>query len=277
MCRTASAATGLAGHDTVNSQDSVMRLILLALCLAAGGVASAQPTVVSVAGTLTVGSSQSRVSGSGRIIDDVRTPGAFSAIKVSGPIEVELRASEREQVSIQFDDNLVGLVETRIDGSLTPTLEIRLQPGANFRSADSPRVTVQFKSISALDISGSGDVHADAIRGRVFAVAIAGSSDVKIDRLDVETLGVSIAGNGDFMALGRAAEQGFSIAGSGDIRADNLVGQAVKVRIAGSGDAHVHAEQTLTVSIAGSGDVVYRGTPTIKKSIAGSGEVRKAH
>jgi len=90
-------------------------------------------------------------------------------------------------------------------------------------------------------------------------------------------LGVSIAGSGDFTAVGRAAEQGFSIAGTGDINADNLVGQTVKVRIAGNGDARVHAEQMLTVSIAGSGDVVYRGTPVIKKSVAGSGEVRKAH
>lgn len=253
-----------------------MRLLFLTLCLALGSAAAAQPVAVPAAGTLTVGTSGSRVSGSGNMVDEVRTPGAFSAVRISGPIDVQLRASEREQVSVHFDDNLLGFVETRMGSDSTPTLEIRLQPGASFRSAENPRVTVEFKSISALGVNGSGDVQADAVRGPLLAVSIAGSGDVKIDRLDVDVLGVAIAGSGDFTAAGRAAEQGFSIAGSGDINADNLVGQTIKVRIAGNGDARVNAEQMLTVSIAGSGDVLYRGTPMIKKSIAGSGEVRKS-
>lgn len=263
-------------HDGTIPSGDVMRLLFLTLCLALAGTAAAQPAAVPAAGTLSVGSSGSRVAGSGKTADEVRTPGAFSAIKISGPIDVELRSSEREQVRVHFDDNLLGVVETRVSGDATPTLEIRLQPGASFRSADNPKVIVEFKSISALGVAGSGGVHADAIRGKLLAVSLSGSGEIKIDRLDVDVLGVSIAGSGDFTAFGRAAEQGFSIAGSGDINADNLVGQAVKVRIAGNGDARVHSEQMLTVSIAGSGDVVYRGTPTIKKSIAGSGEVRKA-
>jgi hypothetical protein len=241
------------------------------------GAATAQPVAATAAGTLVVGSTSNRVAGSGRKVDDLRTPGAFSAIRINGPIDVELKAAEREQVTVRFDDNLVSLVETQVTGDATPTLEIRLQPGANFRSADSPKVIVEFKSISSLSLSGSGDVHADAVRGPLMAVSISGSGDVKIDRLDVDVLGVAVAGSGDFTAAGRAAEQGYSIAGSGDIQARNLVGQTVKVRIAGSGDAQVHAEQMLTVSIAGSGDVVYRGSPVIKKSVAGSGEVRKAN
>jgi hypothetical protein len=254
-----------------------MRTLLLTLCLVLAGPAVAQSVAAAAAGALVVGSSGNRIAGSGRTVDDVRTPGSFSAIRISGPIEVELRASEREQVTVRFDDNLVSVVETQVTTAATPALEIRLQPGASFRSAGSPKVIVEFKSISSLSLSGSGDVHADAVRGPLMAVSVAGSSDVKIDRLDVDVLGVSIAGSGDFTAAGRAAEQGYSIAGSGDIKAENLVGQTVKVRIAGSGDARVNAEQMLTVSIAGSGDVIYRGTPVIKKSVAGSGEVRKAN
>lgn len=254
-----------------------MRALFLTLCLVLAGNAAAQTVAATAAGTLVVGSTSNRVTGSGRTIDDMRNPGAFSAIRISGPIDVELKASEREHVTVRFDDNLVSLVETHVTTDATPALEIRLQPGASFRSAGSPKVIVEFKSISSLAQSGSGDVHADAVRGPLMAVSVSGSSDIKIDRLDVDVLGVSIAGSGDFTAAGRAAEQGYSIAGSGDIKTENLVGQTVKVRIAGNGDARVHAEQMLTVSIAGSGDVVYRGTPVIKKSVAGSGEVRKAN
>ncbi len=253
-----------------------MRLLILTLGILWGGSSLAQFGAAPVAGTVIVGSASSRIDGSGRRADDVRALEPFSAVKVDGPIDVELKASDREQVTVNFDDNLLQLVETRVVAAASPTLEIRIQPSAGFKSSRKPKVTIEFKSISALSLRGSGDAHADVLRGPLLAISISGSSDVKVDLMDVDVLGVSIGGNGDFAATGRADEQGFSIAGSGDVLAGELVGQTVKVRIAGSGDVRVHAQQMLDVAIAGAGDVLYRGSPVIRKSIAGSGEVRKA-
>lgn len=254
-----------------------MRFLLPILLLALAAPAVAQPASVAVAGTLIVGPSGSRIDGSGRVTDDVRALPSFSAVRINGPIDVQLKATGREQVTVQFDDNLTSLVETRVTGEPTPTLDIRLQPGAAFKSRRVPKVIVEFKAISELSQQGSGEVTADTLSGTLLAISMAGSGDLSIGRVEVDVLGVAMAGSGDFKVSGRAAEQGYSIAGSGDVHAGDLVGQTVKVRIAGSGDARVHAEGVLTVAIAGSGDVIYRGTPTIKKSIAGSGEVRKAH
>jgi hypothetical protein len=254
-----------------------MRLLLLTLLLALASPSFAQPVPVMLAGTVVVGPSGSRIDGSGRVTDEVRALAPFSAIRINGPIDVQLKASGREQVTIHFDDNLTGLIETRVVEGTTPTLDMRVQPGAGFKSRHAPKVTVEFKAISELSQNGSGEVVADTLSGPLLAISMSGSGDMRIRRVDVKVLGVSISGSGDFTAAGQAAEQGYSIAGSGNARAGDLVGQSVKVRIAGSGDARVHAESVLTVSIAGSGDVIYRGTPVIKKSIAGSGEVRKAH
>ncbi|HQR20963.1 MAG TPA: head GIN domain-containing protein [Burkholderiaceae bacterium] len=252
-----------------------MKILLLLLGFCVSGAALAQP-LVPIAGTVTVGTPGSRIDGSGRQADEVRTVGPFSAIRVNGPIDLVLKASEREQVTVRFDDNLLAFIETRIVGDAVPTLDIRVLPEAGFRSSRPPKVIVEFRSIEALSMRGSGDVVADSVRGKVLAVAIAGSSDVKFESMDVDVLGVSIGGSGNFAATGRAADQGYSIAGSGDVNAIDLVGQTVKVRIAGSGDARVHATQRLDASVAGSGDVIYRGDPVIRKSIAGSGEVRRA-
>lgn len=254
-----------------------MRLVLLTLMIALAGTSFAQPVPVMLAGTVIVGSSGNRTDGSGRVTDEVRTLPPFSAVRISGPIEVQLKASSREQVTIHLDDNLTGLIETQVVGAATPTLDIGIRPGAGFKSRHAPKVIVEFKAISELSQQGSGDVNVDVVSGPLLAVSMSGNGDVRIGRIEVNVLGVAISGSGDFTAAGRADEQGYSIAGSGDVRAADLVGQSIKVRIAGSGDARVHAESLLTVSIAGSGDVIYRGTPMIKKSIAGSGEVRKAH
>jgi hypothetical protein len=253
-----------------------MKLLILLFGFWAAGNALAQASTWPLAGTVTVGLPGSRIEGSGRQADEVRSIGTFSALRTSGPIDVVLRAADREQVTVQFDDNLLALIETRVVGETVPTLDIRILPGASFKSSRPPKVIVEFRSIEALTLRGSGDVTADNLRGKMLAVSIAGNGDVKIGRLEVEAVGVTIAGSGDFAAAGRAAEQGFSISGSGDINAADLVGQKVKVRIAGSGDVRVYAEQMLDVSVAGSGDVIYRGTPVLRKSVAGSGDVRKA-
>jgi Putative auto-transporter adhesin, head GIN domain len=253
-----------------------MRLLTFLFGFLLAGAALAQASALPLAGTVIVGSTGSRVDGSGRQVDEVRSLGPFSAVRANGPIDIVLKAAEREQVTVHFDDNLVAFIETRVLDETIPTLDVRVLPGAGFKSSRPPKVIVEFRSIESLALRGSGDVYADALRGKMLAVSIAGSGDVKIDKLDVDVLGVSIGGSGDFAAAGRAGEQGFSIAGSGDINAANLVGQTVKVRIAGSGDVRVHAEQLLDVAVAGSGDVIYRGAPVLRKSIAGSGEVRKA-
>lgn len=253
----------------------MMRLLILLLSCCVAAAAPAQ-SLAPLTGTVIVGSAGSRVDGSGRQVDQVRSLGPFSAVRAAGPIDIVLKAGDREQITVHFDDNLLSFVETRIMGEAVPTLDIRILPGAGFKSSRPPKVIVEFRSIEALALRGSGDLVADTVKGKVLAVSIAASGDVKIDKLDVDVLGVSIAGSGDFTATGRAAEQGLSIAGSGDINAADLVGQTVKVRIAGSGDVRVHAEQMLDVSVAGSGDVIYRGAPVVRKSIAGSGDVRRA-
>ena len=234
----------------------------------------AQPAAP-LAATVTVGSAGNRIEGSGREIDDVRQIGPFSAVRANGPIDLVLKTAERERVTVHFDDNLAPFIETRVTGDGVPTLDIRVNPTAGFRSAKPPRVIIEFRALSALSLRGSGDVRVDSVRGPMLAISISGSGDVRIDHLDVDVLGVSIGGSGDFTAAGRAEDQGFSIGGSGDVMASELVGQRVKVRVAGSGDVQVHAEQMLDVAIAGSGDVLYRGTPVIRKSVAGTGDVRR--
>ena len=249
-----------------------MRRALLSSAVFAGALALLQAPA---GATVTSGSSGAkRVEGSGNLVDQARTVGSFSAIKVTGPMDVQLKAGDQEQVSVRFDDNLQPMIETVVTEGKTPTLEIRIARDAAFRARKAPVVSVTFKRLEALSLSGSGEVRADRIQSPALAIAIAGSSDVRIDQVDTDTLGVSVAGSGDFTAAGRADTQGIRIAGSGDVRTKGLIGKVVKIAIAGSGDAQVHANETLEVTIAGSGDVIYEGSPKITQKIMGSGNVR---
>lgn len=237
--------------------------------------AAAQTVIAPLAATVSVGSDSVRVSGSGRMASEERAVESFGAVRVDGPVNVELKASQREHVTVRFDDNLVSMIDVRVVPGSVPVLLIGVVDKAAFRSSNAPTVVVEFKMLSEISLRGSGDLHADLVRGPILAISSSGSGDVKLDAVELDVLGVAIAGSGDFTAAGRASEQGFSIAGSGDINVARLVGRTVKVRIAGSGDARVNAEEMLDVSIAGTGDVLYKGNPSIKRRIAGTGELRR--
>jgi hypothetical protein len=256
-----------------------MKTALLALvgCLAAmpasGGSTPGPPTVLAI---FTVGDRSERVQGSGRIVEDRREVAAFGAIHQLGPVDVQLKAAERDSVTVRADDNIAALITTRVTGGERPALEIGLQPGAAFRTARTPVVIVEFRALSELVIRGSGDVHADRIVTDDFALSMLGSGDVKIDWLQSKRLAAVLVGSGDLVVGGQAEHQAYRISGSGDVRAGELEGRSVQISIAGSGNARVHATETLDVSIRGSGDVLYQGDAKVTRSIRGSGEVRKA-
>ena len=62
---------------------SLTLCLFLTLGLLLAGTAKAQTAAATAAGTLVVGSTGNRIAGSGRTVDDMRTPGAFSAIRSS--------------------------------------------------------------------------------------------------------------------------------------------------------------------------------------------------
>jgi hypothetical protein len=239
-------------------------LSLAAGLLAAGAAAAAESTSI-VVGT------GSRVIGSGKVIEEVRPVTGFGGLVVNGPVDVQLKASSAERVTVRADDNILPLIETRIeDGKLV----VGTTRGASFRTRNPLRVTVEFTSMSVLAVNGSGDVRADRLRAQLLDVTIRGSGDVAIDAVESDAVALLIVGSGDFTASGRAASLGVSVSGSGDVNTENLVARDVGILISGSGDAKVHATETLQVTIAGSGDVRYRGQPKVTKKIAGSGDVR---
>ena len=234
---------------------------------------AAAPMTVAV---VTVGSGD-RVKGSGRIVEDRRPLSGFVAVHLNGPVDVELKASNRDGVTVRADDNIAPLIETRVSGGDRPALEIGVAEGRSFRASRSPVVVVEFRAISELVMRGSGTVRADRIAAEDFALSMTGSGDARINDLQAARFAAVLAGSGDLAVSGRADEQAYRLSGSGDVSAGRLEGRSVQVSISGSGDAVVRASETLDATIAGSGEVGYRGSPRVTQRIRGSGKVHKLH
>jgi hypothetical protein len=246
--------------------------VIAALVAAPGPAVAADPPLT--VATFTVGTGE-RVTGSGRIVEDRRSLAGFMAIHVIGPIDVQLKAADRDSVTVRIDDNIAPLIETRVSGGDRPALEIGVAAGASFRTSRTPVVIVEFRALSELVIRGSGDVRADRIAADDFTLSMTGSGNARIDNLQATRFAAVLSGSGDLIVNGRADEQAYRLSGSGDVSAGRLEGRRLQVSIAGSGDAIVNASETLDATIAGSGDVAYRGSPRVTQRIRGSGSVQK--
>ena len=256
-----------------------MKISLVALTALLGALVSASAPALATNRPLTIAGvtfgTGEHVKGSGRVVDDRRALSGFVAVHLTGPVDVQLKASDHDSVTVHTDDNIAPLIETRTTGGDRPTLEIGVASSASFRTARTPVVIVEFRAISELVLRGSGDVRADRIVSEDFTLSMTGSGDARIDALQATRFAAVLAGSGDLVVNGRADEQAFRLSGSGDLAAGRLEGRRLQVSIAGSGDAVVYATETLDVTIAGSGDVAYRGSPRVTQRLRGSGSVHK--
>jgi hypothetical protein len=216
------------------------------------------------------------VRGSGRIATERRTVTGFERISISGSFEVEIHQGTQEGVELTGDDNLLALVETKVEGPAgAATLKIGPKSDAQLETTRPIRVGIDLVRLSAIGLGGSGSVAAQNLRVAKLGVAIGGAGSVALPGLEAERLVVDIGGSGRIGADGRAAELRVSIGGSGTCALPQLMVGDARIDIAGSGKAEVNVSQQLSISIAGSGLVRHTGAAVPKVNIAGSGSVRR--
>ncbi len=208
--------------------------------------------IVAAIGLGCVQMEQPRIVGSGVVKSEARQVEAFDKVTIDGSADVTITAGGPFQVSVETDDNVLPVIETKVRGD---TLVI--SSSQSYSTKRKVQVTISVPELNGISIRGSGDVGIKGIKSEAFSA--------------------SIAGSGDVTAAGAAQHLDASIRGSGDLNLADLQAQSATVSIAGSGDVTVNASDELSVSIAGSGDVRYKGAPQkLNKSIAGSGSVRQA-
>jgi hypothetical protein len=233
-------------------------------------VAGALATVL--AATAVVSIAADTVSGNGTLRRQDRPLAAFTGVELGVPAEVEVRLGSPQSVSIETDENLLALIETRIeDGTL------KIQPvrrGLKLKTRQL-RIVVTAPEIRALAIGGSGVMRAERLQAATISLDIAGSGTIDVKQLQADSLELEIGGSGSVRLAGTAGRFELEIAGAGEVDAARLKSDQVVVSVAGSGDAVVWAVSALKVSVAGSGDIRYWGDPKTRSSVAGSGNLQR--
>ena len=218
-----------------------------------------------------------QVKGNGNIVTEERSVGEYDAVSLAGSFDVELIDGREGNLTLKGDENLLEYLITEVkDGKLV----IKVKKGYYLKSSSwksgSIQITVPVEEISAVSMSGSGDIIGKkTLRADSFEASMSGSGDIELD-LDATDVKASISGSGDMVLSGSASSLDVRISGSGDIKAYDLVADDVEVLVSGSADAEVTANKSLRARVSGSGDIHYKGNPEkVDSKTSGSGDVTK--
>ncbi len=221
---------------------------------------------------------------------------AFSKLEIGGSFDAVLRQGNETSVKITAENIDTKKILTESDGN---TLRVSLEKGYyhNIRI----KVEVTYKSLDAIDKSGSGNLSCESdlssasdfdlnssgsgnitIKGKIKAtgqasISRSGSGNMKLTGLQAEGIHMNFSGSGNFSVdEGNAKTQTIHLNGSGNVSAYGLKTETCSAVVSGSGDIEVSVSSSLEAQITGSGNIDYRGDAQVKKiEVHGSGRIDK--
>ena len=213
------------------------------------------------------------VTGSGKVIKEERDVEGFTNVKLSGLGTVEIKLGDKEELTIQAEDNLMEYLKTEMSGN---TLEIGLKENTYIRPQKPVKFILTVKKIDSITVSGSGKVLVPNLSQKKFEASISGSGVVTAGKLILDELIMGISGSGDVsISDGMVGKQVVNISGSGNYKARNMSSAEANIEISGSGDTVVNVVEYLKAEVSGSGSIDYYGSPIIDEKVSGSGEINK--
>jgi Putative auto-transporter adhesin, head GIN domain len=230
--------------------------------------------------------------GNGRVTTQTRNVSAFTGVVSNGDFDVNIYPGEEYGVIVEADENLMGLIITRVSGG---ELIIETRHGDCLRSSENIRITVSLPDLNHIDLNGSGNVWCDTLSTQDLEVDLDGSGTIRCNSLIVPNMDFDMSGSGkieadgtftkvrtvidgsgEVMLSGASQIADFYISGSGIITAGELFTGTCHADITGSGTIYAWVKDLLEVNISGSGIVYYYGdSPVVNTHITGSGQVIK--
>ena len=210
---------------------------------------------------------------------ETRSVAPFHRIDIGGSADVRLVQGDAEWIEIEVPAGSTAVDAAVRDGTLA--VSGREGPrsfvwmfGSGGRHP-SPRITIHFRTLDAIALSGAVKLDAPALRTDTLSIAASGGSSLRIARLEATRLRVAGSGALDARIAGRVVDEAVSISGAGAYRADHLRADHATVDVSGVGKVVLHADKTLRATISGAGSIEYLGDPEVSQHVSGIGRVRR--
>jgi predicted small secreted protein len=211
------------------------------------------------------------VTGSGRLITQVRNVSGFTTVTFAGLGELSITQGTTEGLSIEAEDNIMPRILTEVkNGALTISFDRE-----NWQDMVNPTKTIKYtlkvKNLNGLDLSGVGNVTLPKLQVDKLTIKVSGAGGITIGQISASAITCTLSGAGNVDLTGKATSQTITLNGFGNYNGGSLDSSSATVVLTGAGNATVWARETLNVKISGAGSVSYYGSPKVTKDITGVG------
>jgi hypothetical protein len=192
-----------------------------------------------------------RVSGSGNSASERREVAGFREVEVSGVFQVEIVAGKDYSVEVQADDNILTLIETKVNGE---TLQIELAQSIKPKSEMIVRISAP--NIERIQSSGAAKITASGIKNEQFSIDTSGASKINLS--------------------GETAKLDIDVSGASKIDAEQLSAAAVNIDSSGASKIAVNATNEIRTQASGASVITYTGDPkTVDNHASGASSITK--
>jgi hypothetical protein len=224
-----------------------MKNILLAVALIFINIASdAQQTIVNDANA-----------------EQRQLTGSFTAIKVSGGIDLYISQSATEALAVSASEQkYIDDIKTVVENGV---LRIYYDSKIRWTKGNKKlKVYLSFKNIERLEANGSSDVHvAGIIAVPSLSLDMNGASNFK-GAVNVTNLTMELSGASDARISGTATNVTIQSSGASDLKGYDLVTENCTAKASGASDINITVNKELNVHASGASDVYYKGTGVIR-------------
>ncbi len=215
---------------------------------------------------------QNNITPSKNYINKSYTLEPFERIECDFVGNIIYTQSNNVNVEIYGPDNIVPLVEMRVDNN-TLYISVKDQKRIRLRRTNL-ELSISTPTIRFIKARGVGDVKLDGqISTSQLEILSEGVGNISTKSLNCEDLKVVSKGVGNVELTGKTTNASYSLYGVGDIRAYNFKSESVECLLTGVGNINCYASESISVNSKGVGSIKYKGNPhdkNISKSGVGS-------
>ena len=211
-------------------------------------------------------------NGNGNVVTEERTvTGPFDQVKGSAGIDVYLTEGDEFKIVVEADENLLPLIETRIqDGKL------KIGTTQNIGRAKAKIVHVTYKTLTGIYASSGADVIGNSvIKSEILTLKSSSGADLEVDIIAKEVY-ADVSSGAELKISGRAIKLIADASSGSDLKAKDLEVKICKAEASSGADITVNVLEEIEGNASSGGDIRYYGNPTAVKTKGGSsGRVRK--
>ncbi|MEO6894083.1 MAG: head GIN domain-containing protein [Ginsengibacter sp.] len=199
----------------------------------------------------------------------VRNVSSFSAIKVSGGIDVYLSQSNENAVAVSASDDVYrDNIKTEVENGV---LNIYYDNNSfRFNSNKKLRAYVSFKTLESIEGSGACDfIIAGTLKLNSLKVKLSGACDMK-GIVNITNAQLDISGASTLKINGQIQNLKLEANGASDLKNYDLVVDNFIAQLSGASDAKLTVNKSISAKASGASTLYFKGNPEVR-NVSSSG------